>query len=317
MPGKITVIGSANVDFVMPLPHLPAPGESVNGGPFRQSFGGKGSNQALAARRAGADVAAVFSLGDDAYAKQLLATYRHEGVDTKHVWRNPGIPCGTGVILVGPDGNNLLGTDLGANAMLSVDQVDAAEEAIAASDIVMLQMEIPDPSIRRAIALAARHNVDVMLNFAPARQSDVALTGKIAVLVVNEVEAGALCEMPVKSPAQAMSAATVLAEKGHRHVIVTLGDRGCVVRSERSAKYFPAFSVAALDATGAGDSFCGALAVALAEGKQVEEAARFANAAGALCATRMGAMPSIPRRDEIEQFLAGFNTCEFSDLSRL
>jgi ribokinase len=305
MSGRITVVGSANVDFVMRLPHLPAKGESVTGGPFVQAFGGKGSNQALAARRSGGGVAAVFALGGDGYGGRLLEIYREEGLDTSRVTVHPGHSCGTGIILVDANGDNCIATALGANELLSAELVDAAEDLIGGSAIVMLQMESPDAAIRRAIDLAAKHGVEVMLNFAPARPSAVVLDASVTYLVVNETEAEGLTGIAVDTIAGADAAARKLAGNGHRTIIVPLGANGCLAFETGAASHYPAFAVEAIDATAAGDSFCGALAAAMAEGFPFAEAVRFASAAGAICASRMGAMPSIPVREDILGFLRG------------
>lgn len=304
MPGKVVVVGSANVDYILRLPHLPRKGETVTGGPFSLAFGGKGSNQAFAARRAGAEVAAVFSLGGDAGGGELAAAYQAEGIDSTHMARNPGDVCGIAVILVDDNGDNTISLCPGANAAMTAEQVERAKDVIAAADILMLQMEIPDAPIQRAIDLAAAQGTVVMLNYAPARPSAVVLDGKIDILVVNETEAQTLTGLPVGDPASAARAAAKLAANGHRRVIVTLGANGSLLWEGGKERHVPAFPVAAVDTTAAGDTFCGALAAALGEGKAMPEALRFASAAGALCASRAGALPSIPRREEIEAFSA-------------
>ena len=305
MSGRITVIGSANVDFIMQLPHLPRRGESVTGGPFSQTFGGKGSNQAIAARRAGGDVSAVLSLGSDPFGRTLLDIYRCEGIDVSRVVAHDGIPCGTALIFIDADGENCLGFTMGANGRLSVEQVEQSEELIAESKIVMMQMEIPDAPMHRAIELARRHGAEIMLNYAPHRRSDIKLDGDIAILAVNETEAGHILGRETNDPAAAKEAVRALAGNGHRLVILTMGANGSVVGENGTVTHYPAFRIEAEDATAAGDSYCGALAVALSEGKSTEDAVRFASAAGAVCASRVGAQPSIPTRADIEAFLAG------------
>ena len=303
MSGRITVIGSANVDFFMRVPHLPARGESVNGGPFSRSFGGKGSNQALSARRSGSEVAGVFALGDDAYARELLSLYAREGIDASHVKIYERMGCGTGIILVDAEGDNAIATDWGANGAMTPGDVDRAEEAIAASDMIMLQMEIPDPAVARGMELAVRHGVPIMLNYAPARPSDLVLTPEVDILVVNESEASILAGMTVDTPRSAGKAAKGLLRNGHRVVIVTLGAAGCWVAGEGMDEHIPAFSVQAKDATAAGDTFCGALASAITGGLSLARAIRYANAAGALCVGVPGALPSIPGKGMIDDFL--------------
>ncbi|MDR0363208.1 MAG: ribokinase [Planctomycetota bacterium] len=303
MPNRITMIGSANVDFILQLPHLPKPGESVTGGPFSQAFGGKGSNQSFAAKRAGGEVSVVVSIGGDSLGKTLLEAYRAEGMDTSHIVLHDDLPCGTALIFIDQNGENCIGFTFGANARMSPEQVDKAESVIAESRIVMMQMEIPDDAMHRAIQLAKKHGVEIMLNYAPYRKSTIQLDQDVSILVVNETEAGQLLDTEVESLDQAKAASKRLSDNGHRLTIVTLGANGSLVCENGTVRHFPSFKVKALDATAAGDTYCGALAVGITEGMNVEEAVRFASAAGALCASRLGAQPSIPTRGDIEAFM--------------
>ena len=303
MSKRVTMIGSANIDFIMQLPHLPQKGESVTEGVFRQMYGGKGLNQALAARRAGAPVTPVVSLGDDSFGQNILATCLKEGMDDTAVVLHPDSPCGTAMIYIDENSDNTIGIAMGANALLSVEQVEKAESAIAESGILMLQMEIPDEPMIRAVELAKRHDAEVMLNYAPFRKSSLALDENIAILIVNETEAGWLTQSRVESVEEAEKAAVRLLEKGHRLVVVTLGKNGSILADKDGIRRNPAFKIEAVDATAAGDTFCGALAAALVEGMELDAAARLASAAGALCASRLGAQASIPRREEIETFM--------------
>lgn len=303
MPGKVAVIGSANVDFVMRTPFLPRKGESVNGGPFMQSFGGKGSNQALAARRAGAEVAGVFNLGDDFFSDALMELYRSEGINVSRTRQNAGQRCGTGIILVDEAGDNLICTSLEANGTMTEEQIEAAETVIEAADVLMLQMEVPDAANRRAVALARKHGTTVLLNFAPARETELPVDADIGILVVNESEAENLTGMPVYGAEAATVAALQLAGRGPETVIVTLGSEGSVAVSRGESRHYPAIPVEAVDATAAGDSYCGTLAACLAMGMELPVAITFATAAGALCVQVAGALPSIPRREAVEAFL--------------
>lgn len=303
MSGNVVVIGSANVDFSMRVPVFPRKGESVNGGPFLQSFGGKGSNQALAAKRAGAPVAGVFNLGGDIFADQLLALYEREGIEASEVRKNPGLLCGTGIILVDANGDNLICTSLEANAHMTAERIDECEKTIAHADLLMLQMEIPDDAIARAILLAKRHGVRVMLNFAPARETRVPLDANVDILVVNETEAENLTGLTLRTRDEVETALRALEKRNHAVVIVTLGGDGCAMAAEGVVSWLPAFPVAVKDVTAAGDTFCGSLAAALARNWPLPEAVRFACAAGALCVTVRGALPSIPCEEDINAFL--------------
>lgn len=302
MGKRITMVGSANVDFIMSLPHLPQRGETVTSNDYKQTFGGKGSNQAVAARRAGAEVSLVLAIGGDALGTKLLENYKADGFDITNVAVRDDAPCGTALIFFDPAGDNMLGYTMGANAKLSPEQVAKAEPAVAESAIVMMQMEIPDAPMRAAIELAKKHKADVMLNYAPCRESSLDLAG-VDILVVNESEAGSLIGANVDGVESARAAVAKLAARGHRLTIITLGANGSVVNDGGQIFHVPSFKIDAKDATAAGDSYCGALAAALVEGKDIRSATVFAAAAGAICASRVGAQPSIPTRKEIDAFL--------------
>lgn len=303
MAQPIVVIGSTNVDLIVRLPRLPAVGETVAGGRFLQALGGKGANQAVAAARAGGRVAFVTAVGADQLGAEALAAFAGEGVDATHALRAEG-PTGTAVILVGPGGDNLIALAPGANDALTPAHLDALAPQVAAAGLVMLQMEIPPATTARALALAAAHGVPVLCNYAPARPDGPPVCAEMTGLVVNEVEAEALAGLPVADPAGALAAAEALRARGPRYVIVTLGAGGAVLAADDLRLHLPAFPVVAVDATAAGDAFCGALAVALVEGRPLPQAARFAMAAGALAATAEGAQPSLPARAAIEGLLA-------------
>ncbi len=304
---RITVVGSANVDMVVRLERLPAVGETVTGGEFFQVFGGKGANQAVAAARAcgkETEVAFVACVGEDALGSAMVEGYRADGIDTSFVVRTPDRPSGTALIWVDRRGNNSIAVAPGANDALTPAHLDACEELLRASALLVLQMEIPAETIGRTLELAERHSVPVLFNFAPARTEEIPVSARMTGLVVNEVEAEALTGRPVTDHDTARDAARALLERGPRFVVVTLGEQGALV-AERGADAVsvPAFPVEPIDATAAGDTFCGALAAAVVEGKPLREAARFASAASALSVTRMGAQPSCPRRAEIDAFL--------------
>ncbi|MCD8351349.1 MAG: ribokinase [Planctomycetaceae bacterium] len=304
MPGHVVVVGSANVDFVMRTPFIPRKGESVNAGPFIQSFGGKGSNQALAARRAGAEVTGIFTLGDDVFSNAIMNLYREEGIDSRYVRMNPGERCGTGIILVDPQGDNLICTSLEANGRMTTEQVEAAEPAFQEASVLMLQMEVPDEANRTAVKLAKKHNVTVILNYAPARESSLPVDRDIDILIVNESEAENLTSMPVTGPEAAAVASLMLGAKGPETIVITLGSQGSVVWHDGTSRHYPPIPVEVADTTAAGDSYCGALAATLAEGMELPGAIAYATAAGSLCVGVEGALPSLPRREAIEAFLA-------------
>ena len=308
MKPKIAVIGSANVDFIMQAPHLPVVGETVTDCTYMQTFGGKGANQAVAAARAGGDVTFVAVLGNDPHAQTMIADFkRNSGIRTDWITVEQDIPSGAALVMFDANGDNYLTVAPGSNYRLTPERVKHAEPVIAESTWLILQMEIPTDAIETAIALANKHGTKVLLNYAPVRDMSVQLTSAVHALVVNESEAAALSaeQVPGTDIEQAKNVAAKLRERGsHSFVCLTLGKCGSVVSAPGVCEHVPAFAVDPVDATAAGDTFCGALAVALGENRPLLEAVRFAGAASALAVTGMGAQPSIPRRTDIDAFLS-------------
>lgn len=307
MKRRITVIGSSNIDLIMQLQRLPVPGETVGDGRFTRAFGGKGANQAVAAARLGGEVTFITCLGNDAVAPEILQHFARDGMDTSHVLRDEDMPTGTALVLVDAEGRNSIALAPGANDALLPEQIEARADVIAGSAMLMLQMETPLATNRRVLELAEAHRVPLMLNYAPIRDRELALSAAITWLVVNEIEAESLCGMPVSNVEQAHAAAEALRTHGPRCVVITLGANGVVLAAENLRAHVPAFPVQPVDTTAAGDCFCGALAVALVEGMPLEQAARFASAAAAISVTRVGAQPSLPARAELERLGVGAN----------
>ncbi|OHB79947.1 MAG: ribokinase [Planctomycetes bacterium RBG_16_64_12] len=303
MSQSIVVIGSSNIDFIMKMDHLPARDETVTEAVFMQTFGGKGANQAVAAGRAGGDVILINCVGDDPYSERMLAGFQASGVRTKYIYQETGISSGTALVMIGEGGHNYLSVAPGANGRLTPERVDAAREVIASAAYVLMQFEIPRESIARVLDIAAEERVPVVWNYAPARPFDRSQLRKVAIVVANEPEATVLTSVSVTSRASAEAAAQKLRELGAGTAIITLGEAGSVAATQDGVVHVPAFPVEAIDTTAAGDTYCGCLVVALAEGKSLVDAVRFASAGGALCVQRMGAQPSIPRRKEIDAFL--------------
>lgn len=300
---KLLVVGSTNVDLIMRLPYLPAPAETVTDGRFSQAFGGKGANTAVGARRAGAAVTFVTATGDDAFGAQARAALEREGIDLSHALVAEGAATGTAFILLDEKANNSIGVAPGANDLLLPEHVAGAEKAFRDAAAVLIQMEIPTPTVRAALEIAGRDETPVLFNFAPVRNRELPIDGHMTTLVVNEVEAAALSGHEVGDPDEAMDAAMRLLGYGPDLVVVTMGAEGVVLVGNEGRAIVPCFEVQAVDTTAAGDIFCGSFAVARAEGKDPEAAARFASAASAISVTRLGAQPSAPTRAEIEAFL--------------
>jgi ribokinase len=307
MQPRVSVVGSANLDFIMQVPHLPARGESVADGEFSMVFGGKGANQAVAAARAGAQVSLVAALGDDQQAGSYLARLQEEGIDTSNVYRAPDMPCGSALIMIDQAGSYYLTVAPGANAHLSPDKVRAAEATVASSDWIILQQEIPGITNHAVLEIAKGHDRPVMFNYAPATDLGLRPGASVHALVVNEIEAAALTGHAVEAAdieAAARAAGALRETGGHRLVVITLGESGAVYADDTGVHGVAAFKVDAVDSTAAGDTFCGALAAALGEGQATPDAMRFASAASALAVTKVGAQPSIPCRRDIDGLLA-------------
>ncbi len=300
---KIVVIGSSNVDLIMKMDHLPEKGETVTNAEFFQVYGGKGANQAVAAARAGGNVAFVSCVGEDAYTPQMVRNYNNDGIDTRFVFLEKGEVSGHALIMIGQTGENIISVAPGANYLLTPDKIDEALPVIENAAMIVMQYEIQEETIKYVIDIANKKGIPVMWNCAPARAFDLSYIPKINILVLNEVEAGFLAEMQVENETHAEKAAQKLVDSGVEKVIITLGSKGAFVLTKTEKVSVPAFKVEAVDTTAAGDTFCGAFAVALVEGKSLKDSLQFASVAAAISVTRMGAQPSAPTRKEIDEFL--------------
>lgn len=299
MTAKITVIGSINVDLVARARTIPRPGETVLGGDFQTIPGGKGANQAVAAGRLGADVTMVGRVGSDPFADFLVNNLERNGIATSYLIKDAEAPSGVALIMVDELGQNSILVASGANSHLTPVDVDAAEKAVVTADVLLLQLETPLVTVLRAASLAKENGIKVILNPAPAYPLPDNIFPQIDYLIPNETEASMLTGEPLDTPTGLENAARSLLQMGVKTVIITLGKRGALLARQDAIRYFPPFEVNPVDTTAAGDAFVGSFAVALAEGKPMDEAIRWGNAAGALATTRVGAQPSLPDRNEV------------------
>jgi len=297
---RVLVVGSSNTDMIVRVPRIPRPGETVLGGAFAMAGGGKGANQAVAAARAGGRVTFVGRIGDDIFGQRALAGFETDGIDTRFVLRTSGAASGIALINVDAGGENSISVASGANALLTVADIEKAAEVFAAADILLLQLESPLETVEAAVRKAGEKAVPVILNPAPARPLDDRVLRLVSILTPNEHEAEILTGIAVTDGSSARSAAARLRARGAAGVVITLGERGAYASSPEFEGPVPAFKVDPVDTTAAGDVFNGALAVALAEKRPLPEALRFAQAAAAISVTRPGAQPSAPTRAEIE-----------------
>ncbi|MBE0535961.1 MAG: ribokinase [Phycisphaerae bacterium] len=303
MTKRIVVVGSSNTDMIIKVEQIPRPGETVIGGRFSTAAGGKGANQAVAAARAGGDVAFIARVGDDMFGRQAIDGFRADRLDVSHVTVDPDAPSGVASIFVDAKGQNSIAVASGANANLSPDDVRRAADVIASADILVMQLETPIETVRAAAQLARDNNVTVILNPAPAQPLDDELLRCVSILTPNESEAELLTGIPVDSPPAAQKAAEALRARGVETVIVTMGEKGALLTTKDYSDFVPAFKVDAIDATAAGDVFNGALSVAVAQRTPLPQAVRFASAAAALSVTKLGAQPSAPAHPAIERFM--------------
>jgi len=295
---SVLVIGSSNTDMVIRIPTLPRPGETISGGEFQTFSGGKGANQAIAARRAGAKVTFIAAVGDDDLGRSAVDVYASEGVDISGIQVLTETASGVAFIFVSKDGENCIGVAPGANACLSADALLGQKHAFHRADILLLQLETPLDTVRTAIEIASRDATPVVLNPAPvARLPDDLLDGLFCI-TPNETEAEALSGVPVVDADSASSAADWLLDRGVRNVVVTLGARGALLKNNDTTIFQPAKPVTVVDSTGAGDTFNGYFAAMLANGKSLAAALEIAVGAATTSVQSAGAIASIPRLGE-------------------
>lgn len=306
---KVTVLGSANVDLVIRAERMPNRGETLIGDAFDIFTGGKGFNQATAAARLGAEVTLIGRIGDDPFADVLRSAIESEQIDSQFVKTDAESGTGIATIVVEPDGDNSIIVVPRANMRTTPADIDEAKDCIANADVLLLQLETPIDASERAVEIAKASGTIVILDPAPARPLPSSLLSQVDILTPNATEAALLSGHAVNTleagVVTAKALQTQIAKDGHSAVVLTLGEQGVLLCTPTQSTHIPAISVDAVDTTGAGDAFSGALATALASGDDLSEAARFATAAGAAAVTVLGATPSMPTRSKIEAILSG------------
>jgi ribokinase len=296
---RVLVVGSANVDYVIAAPHLPAPGETVSGGTLLINHGGKGANQAVAARRLGAEVRFIGCVGEDASGAAIRTRLAAEGIDVSGMFATAEAATGTALIVIDPAGRNQIAVAPGANHHLSVDMVATRRDDLAWPDVVMSPLELPPSTVAWTLREAKARGVLTVFNPAPVQPVPDDLWSCVDYLTPNEGEAARLSGGMTDPEA----AAAALLARGVGTVVVTLGAHGVLACTSAGRLRVAAPTVTAVDTTGAGDAFNGALAVALGERRPLTDALRFATAAGALACTRRGAQDALPVRTDVEALL--------------
>ncbi len=300
---KIVVFGSFVVDLTSWAKHLAVPGETVKGSVFKMGPGGKGSNQAVAASRADADVTLVTKVGRDVFGQTALDFYKSENMTTKYVFVDSEKETGTALIMVDEtSGQNQILVVSGACDNITEEEIRNTESLLDEASIVLLQLEINMDAIEKVIEVAHEKGKRIVLNTAPAQKLPDSLLQKVNIVTPNEIEAGILTDMKVETIDDAEKAARILMDKGVENVVITMGKNGVFVMTPDRKEFIPSLTVKAVDTTGAGDAFNGGFVTALSEGKDIFEAARFGNIVGALSVTKVGTAPAMPYRANIDGF---------------
>ncbi len=304
MRKKILVLGNSNMDFVLRIPRFHQSGETMLAENLSIFFGGKGANQAITAKRLGGDVDLVTKVGNDHYGKSYRRHLTKDGLNRKLILEDEKLPTGTAVIELTPRGENRIISFLGANGSLSIKDLKRLERYWRGVDVFVTQLEVPLPSVERGLGTAKEQGAITLLNPSPPTRLPRRILSLVDFIVPNEWEAQSLTGIKWKGGREIRKMAERLLDRGVKNVVVTLGSKGLFFKNRGDEFWMKAFKVNVVDTTAAGDAFLGALACGLSEDKPIQEALRFANAAGALATTKLGAQPSLPFRKEVEVFLS-------------
>lgn len=300
---NIVIVGSSNTDLFVKIKKIPKPGETVIGGEIYKSLGGKGANQAVAAARAGGNVTFICSLGDDNYAEYSIESFNKEGINTRYVKIDKEKASGLAIILVDEKGENSIAVASGANEKLLPGDIDFLSSIIMPGDVLLLQMEIPIATVSKAAQIGFERNARVILNPAPAQEFSNELYKYLSIITPNIHETEKLTGIEIKSEDDAVKSAKKLLGKGVETVIITRGKQGVLLATNNTVQIFPAYKVAPVDTTAAGDIFNGVLAACISKGMCLAEAVKYSNAAAAISITKLGSQNSAPTLVEINNFL--------------
>lgn len=304
---KITVVGSFAVGLTIRTPEIPVFGVTLVGSSFDMGPGGKGSNQAVATARLGADSALVAMIGQDKFGEIATDLYKVEGVRSAHVRQVAGSPTGVGFIILNEKGENFVIIDHGATSLMDATFVDEAESCIQDSDVVMAVLEAPVSAAMRAMVLGRKHGKITILNPAPATPLPDEIFQYVDYLTPNESELRILLGLKADDPRPSRELVDILRSRGARNVVVTLGEKGALIVTDSIDVQIPAAKIDVVDTTGAGDAFNSGFAVGLAEGRGVVEAAQLGIACGALVCTKLGVIPGMARRDAVDEMYRSLN----------
>lgn len=298
---KLVVIGSSNMDLVVSTEHFPLPGQTVMGKKFMTNFGGKGANQAVAASLLGGDVTFICKVGNDNYGREMIEKFQKDGIDTQYVTTTDQAATGIAVITVDANGENTIVVASGANGLLTSEDIRNAEPAISQADVLLMQLETPVEPLCTAAQIAHEKGKYVILNPAPAPMEPLptALLKHIDLIIPNETEATSITGVEITDLQSAERALGALKKLGAKNAMITLGEKGVLAYDDGKVKLFPACKVQAIDTTAAGDTFCGALSVAICQGLEMKEAIAFANKAAAYTVQHEGAQCAMPHLNDL------------------
>jgi len=305
MAKKILVLGSSNIDFILQIPRFHHPGETITGKNLVTAFGGKGANQAIASKRLGGDVTFVTKFGNDHYGKSYRRYLAENRLRPDTLLEDRKNPTGMALIELTPNGENRIIVSPGANSSLSVNDLKRLSRCWRGVDIFVTQLETPIPTVKMGLKMAKEQGALTLLNPSPPVSLSFNTLSLVDFIVPNEAEAQLLTGIKWKEDIDIRKIAKRLLEMGPKNVVITLGSKGLFFKNEFEEIRMEAFKVKVIDTTAAGDAFMGALACGLSEGKSAREVLKFANTAGALATTKMGAQPSLPQREELDIFLKG------------